>query len=117
MADRQTMNVSLPPALEQFVRAQVDAGRYRSASEVLRDGLRLLEKAEHRRLVEKWLYEDLSPDEEAMLPEHIKDRARAHFTNLIDEAKADIDAGRVVDGPTAMKRVEARLRDRFERES
>ena len=117
MADRQTMNVSLPPAMEQFVRAQVDAGRYRSASEVLRDGLRLLEKAEHRRLVEKWLYEDLSPDEEAMLPENVKDRVKAHFTNLIDEAKADIDAGRVVDGPTALKRVEARLRDRFERET
>ncbi len=37
------MNVSLTPELEEFVLAQVQAGRYRSASEVVRDALRLLE--------------------------------------------------------------------------
>lgn len=38
------MNVSLTPQLEQFVRQKVDSGRYLSASEVVREGLRLLEE-------------------------------------------------------------------------
>jgi antitoxin ParD1/3/4 len=37
------MNVSLTPELEQLVRQKVDSGRYLSASEVVREGLRLLE--------------------------------------------------------------------------
>ena len=36
------MNVSLPSTLENFVRERVQAGRYGSASEVVREGLRLL---------------------------------------------------------------------------
>ncbi|HVS09243.1 MAG TPA: type II toxin-antitoxin system ParD family antitoxin, partial [Planctomycetota bacterium] len=43
------MNVSVPASLEQFVKAQVAAGRFRTASEVVREGLRLLQEAEHRR--------------------------------------------------------------------
>jgi antitoxin ParD1/3/4 len=38
------MNVSLTPELEQFVRNKVDSGRYLSASEVIREALRLLEE-------------------------------------------------------------------------
>jgi len=34
---------------ETFVREQVEGGRYSSASEVLRDGLRLLEEEQQRR--------------------------------------------------------------------
>jgi antitoxin ParD1/3/4 len=37
-------SVALSPRLEAFVREQVDAGRYNNASEVVRDGLRLLEQ-------------------------------------------------------------------------
>lgn len=37
------MNVSLTPELEEFVHEQVNAGRYRSASEAVRAGLRMLE--------------------------------------------------------------------------
>lgn len=36
------MNVSLTPELERFVRAKVDSGLYNSASEVVREALRLL---------------------------------------------------------------------------
>ena len=40
------MNVSLTPQLERFTRSLVESGRYRSASEVLREALRLLEDRE-----------------------------------------------------------------------
>ena len=36
------MNVSLTPELEQFVNQRVESGKYQTASEVIRDGLRLL---------------------------------------------------------------------------
>jgi len=38
------MNVSLTEELEKLVNAKVASGRYRSASEVIREGLRLLEE-------------------------------------------------------------------------
>ena len=37
------MNVSLTPELEKFVGGKVESGRYNSASEVVREALRLLE--------------------------------------------------------------------------
>lgn len=42
------MNVSLTPELDKFVNAKVESGRYTSASEVVREALRLLE--EHERV-------------------------------------------------------------------
>jgi len=38
------MNVSLTPELKKFVSAKVESGRYNSASEVVREALRLLEE-------------------------------------------------------------------------
>jgi antitoxin ParD1/3/4 len=43
------MNVSLTPELEKFVSAKVEAGRYTSASEVVREALRLLEEYDQNR--------------------------------------------------------------------
>ena len=43
---RTSLNVSLTPALEQFITARVSSGRYQTASEVVRAGLRLLEQTE-----------------------------------------------------------------------
>ncbi|WP_395021508.1 type II toxin-antitoxin system ParD family antitoxin [Dongia sp.] len=37
-----TMNVSLPAALAEFVEKEVASGNYATASEVVRDGLRML---------------------------------------------------------------------------
>jgi antitoxin ParD1/3/4 len=37
-----TMNVSLPKALAEFVEGEIASGQYGTASEVVRDGLRLL---------------------------------------------------------------------------
>jgi antitoxin ParD1/3/4 len=39
-----TMNVSLPTELAEFVEREVAAGEYGTASEVVRDGLRLLRR-------------------------------------------------------------------------
>ena len=46
MTRRAALNVSLTPELVAFVAAQVRSGRYGSASEVVRTGLRLLEEKE-----------------------------------------------------------------------
>lgn len=43
------MNVSLTPELEKFVADKVASGRYTSASEVVREALRLLEQNEKSR--------------------------------------------------------------------
>lgn len=49
------MNVSLTPELEQYISGKVQSGLYHSASEVIREGLRLLrEKDEvHQRKLER----------------------------------------------------------------
>jgi antitoxin ParD1/3/4 len=49
MAVRTSLNVSLTPELEQFVQERVASGRYQTASEVVREGLRLLELQERDR--------------------------------------------------------------------
>ncbi len=40
------MNVSLTPELTQYVQTKVESGLYHSASEVVREGLRLLKEKE-----------------------------------------------------------------------
>ncbi len=45
------MNISLTPQLEELVKKKVDSGMYNSASEVVREGLRLLEEKDHFRQV------------------------------------------------------------------
>jgi antitoxin ParD1/3/4 len=46
------MNVSLTPELEKFVERKVESGLYNNASEVIREGLRLLKEHDEVRL--KW---------------------------------------------------------------
>lgn len=43
MASRTTLNVSLTPELSRFVRSRIRSGKYQSASELVREALRLLE--------------------------------------------------------------------------
>jgi antitoxin ParD1/3/4 len=50
MAIRTTLNISLPPQLGKFIEQRVASGRYSSASEVIRAGLRLLEEREGQRV-------------------------------------------------------------------
>ncbi|MBZ5572205.1 MAG: type II toxin-antitoxin system ParD family antitoxin [Acidobacteriia bacterium] len=46
------MNVSLTDELEKFVSAKVESGRYNSASEVVREALRLLEEHDRARALQ-----------------------------------------------------------------
>lgn len=46
---RTSLNVSLTPELERFVQTRVATGRYQTSSEVIREGLRLLEREERDR--------------------------------------------------------------------
>ena len=69
-------NVALTDEQHALVERLVKSGRYASASEVLRDGLRLLQRDEEARLLDKWLVEGLTADEEATLPAGLLERAR-----------------------------------------
>ena len=46
MSRQATLNVSLTPTLDGFVRAKVKSGAYESASEVIRESLRLFQAIE-----------------------------------------------------------------------
>lgn len=112
MALRQTRNISLPPHQDAFVARLVSRGRYRTASEVVRHGLRLLEEAEHRRLLEKWIYEGLNDEERDRIPPALLERARAHFRGIADKALREVADGRVADGPAAMEGLRERIKAR-----
>jgi antitoxin ParD1/3/4 len=47
--DAMTLNINLPPQLEEMVRRKVASGMYASASEVVREALRLLDEYERTR--------------------------------------------------------------------
>jgi len=47
------MNISLTPHLERFVSSRVASGRYQSASEVVRESLRMLEEREAGKAVQR----------------------------------------------------------------
>src|ERR1700730_13372247 len=47
------MNVSLTPELEQMVQSKVQTGRYSSASEVVREALRLMDERDQLKAMQK----------------------------------------------------------------
>ena len=71
----------------------------------MRQGLRLLEEAEHRRLLEEWIFQGLTEEEQDRIPPELLDDVRAHFRQLADAAFREVTEERVVDGPTAMERL------------
>lgn len=76
------MNVSLTPELEAFVHQRVNSGRYSSASEVVREGLRLLEASE----LSRQQREDLLREE---IMEGVEDMKAGRYTTL--RTKEDFD--------------------------
>jgi antitoxin ParD1/3/4 len=112
MSDRQTINVSVPPALDEFIRSQVASGRFRTSSEVVREGLRLLQEAEHRRLLEKWLSQGLTKAEEGGLPSGMLEQAKKSLRVSIDAGLAEVRAGQTVDGEEVMARLHKKIQAR-----
>ncbi len=80
------MNVSLTPELEAIIEQKVSSGMYGSASEVVREGLRLLQKRDQ--------------SHEAKLS-----ALRGEIQKGIDS----LEAGRVYDGPTVMAEFREKL--------
>jgi antitoxin ParD1/3/4 len=76
------MNISLTPELEQLVDDKVKSGRYASASEVIREGLRLLEEREQ-----------------------FKQQRLSEVRRKIDRGLEQMDRGEGIPGPEARARL------------
>jgi antitoxin ParD1/3/4 len=79
------MNVSLTPELEKFVDGKVESGLYNNASEVIREGLRLLKEHDEIRL--KW-------------------------REQIERGWMQAQSGQVIDGEEVFRKADARIRQR-----
>ncbi len=80
------MNVNLTPEMEKLVNGKVASGMYNSASEVVREALRLMNERDELK--------------------------RLRLENLRAEIKRGIDAsdrGEISDGPTAMARIKEKI--------
>src|SRR3954454_12069881 len=86
---RHAMNVSLTPALEKFVNEKVQSGRYNSASEVVREALRLLEERDQARGV------------------HI-----AAFNQELRHRLAELDRGNAVEPAVVRQRLQQKSKER-----
>jgi antitoxin ParD1/3/4 len=83
-------NVHLTPELEHFARDRVNSGRYSSVSEVVRDGLRLLQDQEQARRSA-----DAARIEEDRLQKEESARRQLAFKAMLDRwsAMPTIDIG------------------------
>ena len=64
----QSMNISLPDPLKQFVDGQIAQGRYSSASEYVRELIRADEKRKAEEQIEAKLLEGLNSTESELTP-------------------------------------------------
>ena len=65
----QSMNISLPDPLKQFVEAQISTGRYSSASEYVRELIRADEKQKATEHLEALLLDGLTGAEVELTPD------------------------------------------------
>ena len=65
----QTMNISLPEPLKQYVEDQVNAGSYSSASEYVRELVRADQKRKAKDELEQMLMESLESESVEVTPE------------------------------------------------
>ena len=81
-----TMNVSLPQALAEFVEKEVASGNYATASEVVRDGLRMLRE-------ERAVYEEKHTILRREIQKGIDDVEAGRFSDRsIEEILAEVQA-------------------------
>ena len=88
------MNVSLTPELEQLVQSKVQTGRYNSASEVVREALRLMDERDQLKAMQK---------------DEIRKKIAAGLKSL--------EEGRGVDGEAVFARMEAELDEEIRAET
>jgi antitoxin ParD1/3/4 len=110
-------NVSLTDEQDALVERLVKSGRYASASEVVRDGLRLLQRDEEARLLDKWLIEGLTPAEASTLPAGLLDRTRETIRAKVREGLDEARRGEFVDGEAFFARWKTRLEAAADSES
>jgi antitoxin ParD1/3/4 len=79
-----TMNISLTPQLEKLVQDRVKSGRYTSASEVIREALRLLET--HDRAIDQGLAQ-LRADVDAGLRQLDEGKSAPFDDEAVERAK------------------------------
>lgn len=89
------MNVSLTPQLEEFVAGKVREGRYQTASEVVREALRLLQEREQIR---------------AARLEQLRKEVEVGLKDIAEGRIVDMDVDKIKDG--IRKRVAQRRKDK-----
>jgi antitoxin ParD1/3/4 len=109
MPAKNGRNVALTDEQSVFIDRLVQSGRYASASEVVRDGLRLLQRNEEARLLDKWLVAGLTPQEEASIPGDVLARARESIRAKVREGLEEARRGELVDGDKFLSRWKTKL--------
>jgi antitoxin ParD1/3/4 len=90
MHEKITKDISLTPHFDRFIEHKLRSGRYRSASEVVREGLRLMEERE---------------------------RALTDIRNQIEVGWQQAEAGDMVDGPGVFEEIRQLSKSRRRRRS
>ncbi len=86
------MNVSLTPQLEAIIRQKVESGHFNSASEVVRQALRLLD-AEDRR--EEWLRAKMTNAEAQVRNGDVVEMTPTFWDDLDREVDERLDRGEI----------------------
>ena len=93
----QSMNISLPDPLKQFVDGQIAQGRYSSVSEYMRELIRADEKRKAEEHLEAKLLEGLNSPESELTP--------ADWSAIRKDALAKLEVKRINSKPT--RRIQA----------
>lgn len=83
MRTTQQMSITLPVEMARLVKEKVSSGAYASESEVIRDGLRVLQERDIA--VERWLREEVAPTYDAY-------KAAPDKTSSLSDAAERLDA-------------------------
>lgn len=111
MPAKNGRNVALTAEQNALVERLVNSGRYASASEVVRDGLRLLQRDEEARLLEKWLVAELTNEEKASISPDLLPRACETIREKIRAGLDEARRGEFVKGDEFFARWNARLQE------